>query len=95
MDCVRVEGVIRGSKNSFSGVGMSKKSLSLLLCGLCIASAVVQAAPKDVEQAKKDFEKNLLVPCEGKTQGAHVIIKSPQGLSLTATCKMTAVVDIS
>ncbi len=74
---------------------MSRSLLAIMFCSLSIVSACSHAAPKDVEQAKKDFEKNLLVPCAGKVQGTHVTVKSPQGLSLSATCKMTAIVDIS
>lgn len=74
---------------------MSRTLFTLMFCGLGLVSVCSHAAPKDVEQAKKDFEKNLLIPCAGKPQGTHVTIKSPQGLSLSATCKMTAIVDIS
>ncbi|EOI6844108.1 hypothetical protein ACMVI2_004262 [Salmonella enterica] len=70
----------------------------ILLTGLFISTiftaCAATAAPQATEIAKKNFEKNLLTPCLSKKEGTHVSIKTPEGLTVSATCKMTAIVDI-
>lgn len=66
------------------------------LVGLIIlaSAATAFAANSRAEQAKKEYETRLVAPCQGKKEGDQVQITSPRGKTYTATCKMTAEINM-
>ncbi|WP_114193507.1 hypothetical protein [Edaphovirga cremea] len=73
---------------------MFKKVLLVAIIAGSALTSVAQAADQQAEQAKANFEKTMVKPCEGKKAGDQVTVVTRKGMSVLATCKLTAIVDV-
>jgi len=73
---------------------MKNKILIATFVVVASFTSLAQASDAESQQAKKDFENHLIKPCEGKKSGDQVQVTTPRGMTVAATCKMTAVINI-
>lgn len=73
---------------------MLKKTLMVAVLATASLVSVAHAADQQTEQAKQNFEKRLVQPCNGKKAGDQVQVTTKNGVTVMATCTLTAVVNI-